>query len=317
MDVRLVFHGSIALVRNRDNTVTMIVARFPHEEGLSDLVPHIKFPNGSLKTRPNDVVKAPETSGDRKFSHIKIQGGELLTLKLGAPAQPMTFDESTDPRSNTPVAKTRRSLKWLPHLGELNQDAALGVIDPKLLVLPQPQPPQQPANPPELTVAARIDLNQGHLRTTGIFDPVLVDFHETEKNPDGTLRVVGRPRVTRAVAREAELLFSVPGNELVIESDPITEERRVNRDTSRDLVFSGNAGQELVITIGNEPEDDIHQPIPQIHTDAENDKAVVAEFTQLYKLSAKKNLPTPLAPRVSGRRPSGNLCVVPIYNSGT
>ncbi len=298
--LRLRFHGSIALVPSEDKTrVTMLIGKFKEPaDAEKKFVPHIKFPNGSLKPNPKRKVYEPPANsiGDKNLRHILLQDGERLTLNAKVIGQPLTLNENDD-ASPTPVRSTKFSLKWLPHIAE-TEDEETGKIDPGLLG-------DQAEDDSERGITGRMDLTRGLLQTTGILDPVLIDFVAPE-----------RPTLTTAVAREAELLLVIDDDRVVIESDSLFEGRQPNRDTSRDMTFLADGANELVITIGNEPGDEIHQPIPTIRSDEVNDREVAAEFRMLYTFSVNKNPPNPRLPRVSGRRPNGNLCIIPVYNSG-
>lgn len=300
--LRLRFHGSIALVPSKDKTrVTMLLGKFPQPDVPDEkkLVPHVKFLKGSLQGNARNVFEPPPNSmGDKDMRHVLLDDGEMLTLNAQVTGQQrLELDESDDP-SLTPVRSTNFSLKWLPHISVI-EDEETGKIESALMVLPQPAAAER-------GIVGRIDLDKGLLRTTGILDPVLIDFVAP-----------GRPTVTTAVAREAELLLDVDGDRVVLESDSLFYGRSPSRNGSRDMTFLANGAEELVITIGNEPRDEIHQPIPTIRPDDVNDKEVREEFRMLYRMSVNKNLANPRLPQVSGRRPSGNLCVIPVYEPPT
>jgi hypothetical protein len=301
--LRLRFHGSIALVPSQDKTrVTMLLGKFPQPDVPDEkkLVPHVKFLQGSLQPTKRDVHEPPANSmGSDDMRHVLLDDGELLTLKARVTGQqPLTLNENDDP-SPTPVRSTHFSLKWLPHVARI-EDPPTGQIHPDLMVFPQD------ASSSDRGIVGRIDLDKGLLQTTGILDPVLIDFVAP-----------GRDTVTTAIAREAELLLDVDDDRVVLEADSLFQERQPNRDTARDMTFLANGAQELVITIGNEPADEIHQPIPTIRSDAQNDREVREEFRMLYRMSANRNPPNPRLPQVGGRRPSGNLCVIPVYEPPT
>lgn len=300
--LRLLFHGSIALVPSEDKAkVTMLIGKFKAANGLKELVPHVKFPNGSLLEPGARAVKEPpaDSIGDKNLRHVLLEDGERLTLNAETVGQPLTLYEPEDPNP-TPVQATKFSLKWLPHIAQIEfEDPPTGTIDPALMEFPQKK------DDPGRAIVGRMDLDKGLLQTTGILEPLLIDFVAP-----------GRATVTTAVAREAELVLDIKDDRVVIESDSLFGERQQNRDGARDMTFLANGADELVITIGNEPEDEIHQPIPTIRSDDDNDKEVREEFRMLYTMSARKNLVNPRLPKVSGRRPSGNLCVIPVYNSG-
>ena len=298
--LKLRFHGSIALVPSADKKkVTMLIGKFKVASGMKELVPHIKFPKDSLQSAERVVHEPPPDSpGDKNLRHILLEDGELLTLKADSGSQLLELDNSTDPFETKPVASTRFSLKWLPHIAEIEpEDPEIGQIHPQLMNMPQQK------NAPDRVVSGRMDLARGLLRTTGILEPLLIDF--VAKN---------RPKVTTAVAREAELVLDVAGDSLVIESHSLFD-----NTPHPAMTFFANGAEELVITIGNEPEDEIHQPIPTIQPDGDNDIEAAEEFRTLYEFSSKKNkidVTKLRAPRVTGRRPTGSLCVIPVFNSG-
>lgn len=298
--LRLRFHGSIALVPNADKSVvTMLIGKFEKTEETKDLkplVPHIKFHENSLQPNPKRKVRPRPTDArdDKTIRHIQLEDGELLRLNANVIDQPLKLNENDDP-SPTPVKSTKFSLKWLGDIARL-EDEETGTIDPELMKLPQDR------HAPGRGVTGRIDLTNGLLQTTGILDPVLIDFVAP-----------GRPRITTAIAREAELLLKVEDDSVVIESHSLFGEPR---DTKKDMTFHANGADELLITIGNEPKDEIHQPIPTIKADDLNDKEIRQEFRNLYTLSKRKKIANPRLPQVRGRRPQTGLCIIPKYSSG-
>ena len=298
--LKLRFHGSIALVTDRVNNIAhMLIGNFKQAVVPKPLVPYIKFPAGSLSgPRAVGAKEPPKNSlGNPDLRHILIDD-ELLTLNAkftGQKLQLIEHDPSDDP-SPTPIPSNAFSLTWLPHLQIADDDPATGVIDPELMKLPQPTTPQP------RPVVGRIDLTNGVLRTTGILSPELVEFSSS-----------GRDKILTAIAREAELVLDLDDDSFVIESDSMFVGRTQNRAPNgpQDLSFNFNGQPELVITIGNEPEDEIHEPLPQIKSDEQNDAEAIEEFLLLYSMSQKKNIANPRLPRVSGRRPSSSVCVIP------
>ena len=292
--VTITFHGAVALVPSRNTTqMRVLLGKFPStDEGVKPQVPYIRFPRSSYDAKKNSRRLVSPPKGTAKDDVHVVLDGEYLALQGIADR---TFQPNTvkDDIAKTPTALDQKSLHWLPHISRVTPGA--GTISPKLLVNPV-----SPDTKPEL--AARIDLTKGRLETDGAMNDQVFFV-----SPDG------RDIPPQSIARAAVLTVNVSGDALTLKSTPLIKGAKFK---GRDIRLNVPRNGHIDVVIGNEPEEDIYVDAPQFPTgeselDAEEE---AREFGLYYNLSAEPPNGTAAVPRLKGRRPSGQLCAVGVFD---
>ena len=297
--VTVTFHGAVALVPNANNTqMRVLLGRFPPTEGVKPQVAYIRFPRSSYDPKKNSrqlVGPPPGTTGPAGSDAHVVLDGEFLSLQ-GIADKKFSPNIAKDPISDTPTALDEKSLHWLPHIGRVTPGA--GTICPALMANPM-----SPATQPGL--AARIDLTKGKLETDGVMREQVIFA-----SPDG------RDIPPQSIARAAVLTVNVSSDALTLKSSPLVKGVKFK---SRDIRLAVPKNGHINVVIGNEPVEDIYVDAPQFPTGDSKlqAEAEAREFGLYYNLSAQPPNGTAALPQLTGKRPSGQLCAVGVFEEET
>lgn len=293
--VTVTFHGAIAFVPTPNSTqMRVLLGRFPDTEGVHPQVAYVRFPRSSYDKKNSRTLVSPPagTTGPAANDAHVVLDGEFLSLQ-GMTDKSFQPNNAKDPNAKTPTAVDLKSLHWLPHISRVTPGA--GTIAPELMVNPM-NPGTQPG------LAARIDLTKGRLETDGVMKDQVIFA-----SPDG------RDIEPQSLARAAVLTLTVNSGALTLKSAPLVKGTKAkNRDIKLNVPKNGH----IDVVIGNEPVEDIYVDAPQFPADVTKDEAdaEAREFGLYYSLSAQPPNGTAALPQLKGKRPSGQLCVVGVFD---
>jgi hypothetical protein len=300
--LKVLFHGTVALVRSEgQEAVPMLLARFENMQGVNPQVPYVRFAlkNWSSATRREPEAPPATAQADLKETHRHVVlDGELLHLDIPEGNETLEIIDGHNPAFDRPFGDDVTSVHWLPHIERINPGAE--IIDPVLL--------QRTAGA-SARLAARVDVKQGRLETSGASGPQVTFSRE-----DGT----GESR--HSIARDSVLTIQVPGDHFILRSEPLDDQISVRSgsenseisDGSNDMRFEANGDAEVEIIIGNEPLDDIFaSPEPLEITDEP-----AREFSLFYKLSSVP-VPNPALPLGRSRGGNHQLCANAVFKPPT
>ena len=274
--VSIHFHGTILLIREGEQLIHMLVPQFDVPIPNKALVPYIRFPEGSLRSvrEPWDTKKG--------LQHIVLDD-ELLEFRgIKETGLDANFAHQFE---NTPTKKDKDSLHWLPDIQRLIPGAT---VNRALLEMPARK--IQTTNN-AVTLAARVDIRNGKLRTSGI--KAALPF-----------RSKGGNESVHNVAREAILTFDVSGDSFTITSRSLRDDP--DDDENNDMEFAPlGDSKTLELVIGNEPSQDIYATAPEMDIEAGDMADEFGLFYQLYKLPPGADPPLPLGKNKGG---STHLC---------
>jgi hypothetical protein len=288
-ELTLSVHGTMAFVPTPDmKRMRILLGRFPDSK-IRVLTPYVRFADENWSVSNKRQVFAPPLADDRvpaenRNLRFAVLDDEFLILEANVdPAHAeLSVNDSVDPfEPDEPVGATDTSLHWLPNIERIHP--GFGNIESGLLEVPLRLKTSE--------LVARIDLTQGFLETTGASKMKL------------KFRRQNGEQSVHAIAREAILKLRIAGDHFYLRSvSLVTGARQPDRDMRFDA-----GGADLAIVIGNEPEEDIFTPAPEITDQDVAAEEAIAEFGNYYRLCARRVTDPPL-PHVRGRRPSGHLC---------
>ena len=199
-----------------------------------------------------------------------------------------------DKYAQTPTAYDLESIYWLPNIGRIAPGSA--TIHPDYLCVPLPS-----VCP---SVAGRLDLTKGHLKTSGALR-TQIDF--VDENT-GT--------VTRhAIARDAIFTADIEDDSFLLRSRSLKDGKHY-KDLDMRFILP-RYGNEITIVVGNEPRADIYEPPPSLPTDEEA-KQAAKEFGLYYGLCKYPPDPPPgPVPSAKYRPGLHQFCANGVYEGPT